>query len=353
MSFYSGNCLASLINLASVSPPLCYRGNFSTTPSLSTKSVINEYFSTHPECYTRELEEFININRVNPVINVFVFIVCYNKLPNLEHIVRLYEKQKGDVNFQVTFLINYTTGDNEEKNNFDENVFLESAKLLLKLKERYNFIHVITKRYSPGEGGLARARKYAMDYSLLACSKTERPDSCVLISNEGDTLEIEDDYLLSFSSRIGVGREYFVQGRVKYPSNVYDIPLLKLYVDVRERVHIGQGINEHRYPGFEGMMPIGRNYGIHPKIACLSGGIDPIALRGAEDDQMLGFDIYYRLGNGIKHYAEDIVLTTNPRREILIVHGLLNGREDDAKSMYEDFHNNKKYMIALGMTMFF
>jgi hypothetical protein len=110
----------------------------------------------------------------------------------------------------------------------------------------------------------------------------------------------------------------------------FSASLLALCAHARERVHLGQGLHDRRYPFYEGILPTGRNYAVHPRIACLAGGIDPLPRASAEDSLVFGSDIYNLLGNEAKSFAEDISVITHPRREIVTV----AGREE----VYEDFH---------------
>jgi len=327
-----------LLALADLEPPLAYVPGPDTPPGASTAIVLDAYFAAQPEAYVRELDAWRARNPPAADARCFAFVVSYNELDHLAAMVALYAAQPGADELAVVFVVNYTQRDDAEKTRADERTFRASTELLLALQRQHPFVHVVAKRFSSRVGGLARARKYAMDYALRTCGGTADPDAGVLVANEGDTLAFSDGYLSAYRSRIGTGRERFVQGRVAYPDEIRAAPLLQLYADVRERVHIGQGLRDDRHPGFEGVMPIGRNYAVHPKVAGLAGGIDPVALPSAEDDLTFGFDIYHRLGNAAKEYADDIVVTTHPRREILIVQGLLSGRPDDAQSMYENFH---------------
>ena len=77
---------------------------------------------------------------------------------------------------------------------------------------------------------------------------------------------------------------------------------------------------------------------VHPKLAAMTGSIDPVFKKGTDDDMTFGMDIYNLFGSQFKKYVP-ISLVTNPRREIFIVRNILEGNDIDSKKMYEDFNN--------------
>src|SRR3989344_4308683 len=149
----------------------------------------------------------------------------------------------------------------------------------------FDSINIVPKCFETSHGGLGRARKYGMDYSLYCLSKLDEKeiDDSFIISNEGDTLSIPEDYVKQYKDSFSRLKHCFIQGKVVYPEEVNNSRLVKIYSDVRECVHMGQGMNDDRYPFFDGIMPVGRNYDVHPRVASLAGGIDPVYLDGAED----------------------------------------------------------------------
>jgi hypothetical protein len=326
--------LAALLSLAEVEPDLRYqwRGALPREAlAAPTDRTITEYFESHPPAYVEELRAFNQLNSSGESASkrIFVFVVCYNELANLERIVKQYASQEQIdlAHLQLTFLVNYKLRSDAEKTGIDARIFERSVARLIELKKEHDFVHIVAKRFSAETGGLARARKYAMDYSLLSCSLSRHdPAGAVLISNEGDTLELPRNYLRAWVDRFAKNPERLVQGNIAYPGELERAPLVQLYAHVRERVHLGQGLHDRRYPFYEGVMPTGRNYAVHPKVACLAGGIDAIALPGAEDDLTFGSDVHNLVGPESKVFADEIALTTHPRREIVIVHDLLGGR---------------------------
>lgn len=130
-----------------------------------------------------------------------------------------------------------------------------------------------------------------------------------------------------------------VQGEVRYPQEVMRVPLLKLFLETRESVHLGQGLAHERLPLFGGIMPVGRNLSLPAWVGAAIGGVDPIRRPGTDDDIVMGMQICRALGASSKVYQR-IPLVTNPRREIRIVHGMCKGDGIDARTSYESFHED-------------
>lgn len=128
---------------------------------------------------------------------------------------------------------------------------------------------------------------------------------------------------------------------------------LRLFMGCREEVHFGQGLAGNKFPYFDGIMPIGRNFAVSPRIYAQVGGIDPIRRRDTDDDMNFGTDIHVRLGEKFK-FVCSIPLVTNPRREVTIVRDIISGKKEDSKKSYENFHENRalydlKYADVLAM----
>jgi len=312
--------------------------------------VIDEYLKNQPEEYIFELEEFEKIN--NPFLpanrRAFIFLPAYNENRNLKNLLSQYLNQENfngtklDKSlYEVCVVINYPstskTTDADHKN-------LEESIQIVKEFQNYGAdnIHFIAKAFPTDLACLGRARKYAMDYSILRISKgtqAQRKKS-ILISNEGDTLEIPKNYITSYINLFEKHEKHFVQGSIEYPSELKtSFAPLRVFTNFRESVHFGMSIFDKEFKHYDGILPVGRNFAVNPIIASLVGGIDPIKRKGTDDDLVFGSNISIILGNKYKSY-HPIPLVTNPRREILIVADLINGGHMDSGKAYSEFHEN-------------
>lgn len=337
--------------LKHISPFLNYNYNsakiLSEQSKLSTKELICAYFRTQPKKYVDELNNFYQLNKVGKK-KIMVFIPTYNEESNVENIIKMYAKQKFSSSgnesslsmedVAVNFIVNYPFDNNKEKYSRDVEIFNRTLKKLIQLKEKHSFVNIIGKEFTRNTYGLARARKYGLDFSLLCSLYSSDPDKSFIISNEGDTLSINDDYLEKFYNEYRNCEVNFVQGEIKYPEFVNLNEATALFTQTREYVHLGQGLDEATFKHFQGILPIGRNMAVHPKLAAMVGSIDATFKKGTDDDMTFGADIFNLFGAQFKKYSP-IPLITNPRREIFIVKSILNGDDLDAKKMYEDFNN--------------
>ncbi len=110
---------------------------------------------------------------------------------------------------------------------------------------------------------------------------------------------------------------------------------------MKDYIHFEMSSNTSLFSNFGGVMPIGRNFGIHPVLLARVASIDPRYHEGTDDDIQLGFDIKNFLS--IEHkIIRNIPLVTNPRREVLLINSYSKNSENtDGKQMYENFHINK------------
>ncbi|NQU21173.1 MAG: hypothetical protein HQ567_07820 [Candidatus Nealsonbacteria bacterium] len=336
---------ALILELSLMQPALAYdptRRRAWTSASPSPAECAREYLYSQPCDYRNELNGFYTVNarRIRNHAKYYVFVVCYNELANLRRIAEMYGGQLGisATDLVLCYVVNFTPEPGSAKSARDYDVFCQSVDSVLDLQRDYPFVHLLAKQFRPGEGGLSRARKYGMDYCLHCfLMSTNVRANHFIVSNEGDMLSIPVSYLLSYDAVFSATGDSFVQGAVHYPEEVKIAPLLDAYTRIRESVHLGQGMSP-RHLNLDGIMPIGRNYAISPKLVALSGGIDPIFSAGAEDDLVFGADLQIVGGDKLKQHSP-IPLTTSPRREIMIVRDLLEGRNSDAKRVYENFHS--------------
>lgn len=281
----------------------------------------------------------------------FVFVPCFNEEKNLESLVAQYMSQR-DLNrnplnkdlFEVCFVVNFPENENEDVQSSYQKRFEEGIDILLKEKERHSNIHILSKAFKSHLGSLGRARKYGMDYCLFRISKlpARAIDFTVIIGNEGDTIRIPQTYIASYLNLFS--REpKFIQGKIGYPPELTETyEPIRLFTSCREAVHLGQGILSEQFPFFDGiMMPVGRNFGVSPRIYVKAGGIDPIRRNDTDDDMNFGTDIHVNIGEHVKFFSP-IELITNPRREVVIVRDILAGKREDALTSYTNFHNNRE-----------
>ena len=342
-----------LLHLSRASSCLKYSADLAKQLSRAqepTREVIKAYFAQQPKEYLEELEQF---ERINGVIlpkerRAFISIPAFNEERNLASLVDQYAAQtfQGDslnpALYEVCFVINYPEHLNIEKNSANVARFEQAIDILVKKKKECPNIHILPKAFKSDEGCLGRARKYGMDYCLWRIAKqdSEAIDSTVIISNEGDTLAIPHNYLVRFIQLFAKGTPRFVQGKIDYPHELTDVcEPLKMFTGFREAVHFGQGLAGDKFPYFDGIMPIGRNFAVSPRVYVQVGGIDSIRRKDTSDDMHFGTDIHVRLGESVKSVCS-IPLITNPRREVTIVRDIVAGRKQDSKKSYENFHEN-------------
>jgi len=332
-----------IIQLSKVNPDINYcpfnNSEIVDALNVNTKELIGLYFSQQPTEYLDEIKGFSDLNfPVDSKTRAFIFIPCYNENTNLENIIKLYENQLYKDHI-ICFILNFPKRKDYSK---DKIKFEEAILFLLDKQKENKNIHIIAKQFSDKSFGLGRARKYGLDYCLYQISKLPNNgiENTFIISNEGDTLSFDNDYLSSYNSLFEQDPYKLIQGRIEYPKFIQKSPLLNYYISVKELVHFGQGVNHQDMPHFGGLMPIGRNFAVHPKICVLSGGIDPSFKVGTDDDIKFGNDIRRYLGVSYKKTC-DITIVTNPRREVFLVLDILTGNDNDAKQMYEQFHDTK------------
>ncbi len=344
-----------LLELSRISPPLKYSPDLARILSSSSKQtdeILEAYFAAQPAEYIRELREFEQANAV-PLTKerrVFVFVTAFNEEQNLSSLVQQYARQaqsfhhRGSEWYEVCFVLNYTENRERRENARLQERFEMAIDILLKEKRKHPFLHIISKVFSPEEGSLGRARKYGMDYCLWRARKQPCAslDQLLIVSNEGDMLSIPENYLSHFARHFKEGEQKFIQGKITYPSEIVKLcEPVRLFVHCREAVHLGQGRAGNSFPYFDGILPIGRNFAVSPKIYAQAGGIDPVRRKDTDDDMNFGTDIHVRVGERFKFFC-DIPVVTNPRREVKIVRDILAGKKEDAKKSYEEFHENRE-----------
>lgn len=343
-----------LLKLSRISPQLNYSVSLAKMLSdsqESTRKIIETYFAAQPIDYVKELGEFERINESHtPEDNkVFIFVPAFNEEKNLRNLVNQYVKQRDSSEplnpdlYEVCFVVNYPESVDSKVNKSYAKCFENAIDILLDEKKNHPNIHILSKSFGESEGSLGRARKYGMDYCLWRMLKknTTSIDQSIIISNEGDTLEIPNTYIYEFTKLFEKGNPKLVQGKIEYPKEITDIcEPLRLFVGCREAVHFGQGLAINDFPYFDGIMPIGRNFAVSPRICAHIGGIDPIRRKDTDDDMNFGTDIHTLLGERVKSVCA-IPLITNPRREVTIVRDIIAGRKEDSKKSYENFHENR------------
>jgi len=344
-----------LLKLSKISPPIRYSPQLAKRLSEEqgeTQELINAYLQAHPDEYLGEVNEFekLNDDSLPKGRRAFIFVPCFNEEKNLESLVAQYMNQR-DIDgkpldkelFEVCFVVNFPENENEEMQSSYHKRFVESIDILLKEKERHPNIHIVSKAFESDLGSLGRARKYGMDYCLFRILKhaAGEIDFTIIISNEGDTLKIPQTYVASYLNLFS--REpRFAQGKIGYPRELTETyEPVRLFAGCREAVHLGQGMFSKEFPFFDGIMPIGRNFGVSPRIYVKAGGIDPIRRPDTDDDMNFGTDIHVNIGEHVKSFSPT-ELITNPRREVMIVRDILAGRQEDALTSYVNFHNNRK-----------
>src|SRR3989338_8111504 len=343
-----------LLRLSRISPRLKYSVNLAKMLSVSKESthkIIETYFAAQPLDYVKEMEEFERINgpHVPEDRRAFIFVPAFNEECNLKNLVYQYVRQispSGPLDhdlYEVCFVVNYPESVDSKLNKLCAERFERAIDILLDEKKKHQNIHILSKSFREGEGSLGRARKYGMDYCLWRILKKPASsiDQCIIISNEGDTLKIPNAYVSKFTQLFEKGEPKFVQGKIEYPAEITDIcEPVRLFVGCREAVHFGQGLAGDEFPYFDGIMPIGRNFAVSPKVYAQVGGIDPIRRKDTDDDMNFGTDIHVLLGDRVKSVCT-IPLITNPRREAIIVRDIVAGRKEDSKKSYENFHENR------------
>ncbi len=349
-----GTIKHQLLESSKPAPSLKYSADLAKrlfTTAGPTSSIIREYFTAQPETYVEELERFEHINgtTIPKARKIFIFVPAFNEERNLASLADQYANQTNGVEpldtdlYEVCFVVNHPEHPDPIVNRSYQARFEKAIDILLEKRKTHPNIHILPKVFPANQGSLGRARKYGMDYCLWRMFKQSAKslDEMVIISNEGDTLAIPKDYIIRFA-RLFEGKEpRFVQGKVEYPREIIDVcEPLRLFTGCREAVHFGQSLAVDEFPYFDGIMPIGRNFAVSPRIYAQVGGIDPVRRKDTDDDMNFGTDIHFRLGEQVKSVC-DIPLITNPRREVTIVRDIVAGRNQDSKKSYEHFHENR------------
>lgn len=334
-----------LLKLSRINPQLSY--NYKLARHLShsnrgTNELLDIYFNEQPLDYVSELREYSLINNTEiKSEKIYCFVCCYNETQNIPNLIKNYANQISPVDFEVCFIINFEEDEQTYINDYEN--FINAIDLLINFKKKYNWINIIAKQFKKDQSGLGRARKYGVDYCLFRLNQlsNNQIDNSVIISNEGDTLSIDENYFHRFYSESLKNKYRLIQGFIDYPKFIKENQNVVLdYINIKEKIHLGLGLSHENIPAFGGIMPIGRNFSIHPKIAVKIASIDPKYKKGTDDDIKMGLDIATLLGVEFKMYR-NIPLTTNPRREVVLIMEYLQGRCENGKKMYEKFHEVK------------
>jgi hypothetical protein len=340
-----------LMAVARVSPQLRYSPDLSeslASMTAPTRDVLKCYFDGQPREYVEELERFAVLNKseIKDEKRIHIFIPAFNEESNLGNIVSLYDAQSDyDGNsmhnqYDLCFVVNMPCYGNKARDGWNKGRLEKAVGLLLEYKQDRQNIHVLPKLFDARLASLGRARKYGMDYCLYLALRTEGDiDRQIIVSNEGDTMSIPSTYLAQYRAAFGRDPMRLVQGEIRYPEQLMALsPALKLFCTCREAVHHGQGIHGDDFPYFDGIMPVGRNFAVAPRICAQAGGVDTIRRDDTDDDMNFGTDIQVRLGKHAKTFLP-VPLITNPRREVMIVRDILAGRDEDSRKSYENFHS--------------
>jgi hypothetical protein len=339
------NIKEQLLKLSKINPQLSYNHNLAKRLShlnKGTQELLDIYYSEQPADYVSEIAEYSLINN-NETKNekIFCFVCCYNETQNIPNLINNYAKQITPIDFEVCFIINFE----EDENTFfiDYENFINTINLLVDYKKRYNWINIIAKQFKKNHSGLGRARKYGIDYCLYRLKQLSniQIDNSIIISNEGDTLFINENYFNSYYTENFKNKYRLIQGFIDYPKFIKENKNIVLdYISIKEKIHLGLGLNYKNISAFGGIMPIGRNFSIHPNIAVKIASADPTYKKGTDDDINMGLDITNLLGVNFK-INRHIPLITNPRREVILLMEFLQGRCENGKRMYEMFHEVK------------
>ncbi len=328
--------------------PLKPQKNF---PDEWNRDVLGSYFDEQNHGYVKELDWFADWNGSIPACpKAMVFVPCYNENANLVRLVEHYSNQSiiksDEASVVVVFVINAPIAQDSAQ---DSKNYQESVRLLMELSTTRRWLHLVAKRFPHRLACLGRARKYGLDYCMRLAERAGA-NNVPIISNEGDTVDLGHDFISNHIQALEEEGIRLVQGEIVYPQEVAEIPLLKLFLQTRESVHLGQGLAHEYLPSFGGIMPVGRNFSLPAWVGATVGGIDPTHRPGTDDDITLGMQISRAMGANSKVYRS-IPLVTNPRREVKIVHGICRGEKIDARTSYESFHSDVSiYAVSTDIT---
>lgn len=331
--------LEKAMKLSEELPKISYAGdpNRPINSNQPEREIIRQYFALQNPEYSDHLRRLYDLNGGFTQGNALIFVVAFNEDSNLRNLFDQYACQSRN-DFSVVLMANYTD-DYAQPNIPNQTRFKRSIDIALNHSLFHQGrLHIVPKRFTKNQGGLSKARKYALDYSLFG-AMLEGMEGIPFISNEGDTLGLSGSYVNSLIDEFdGEENPKFVQGEVIYPVDLLTKSfLLRAYTFTREAVHLNLGLHSTDFAEFGGIMPIGRNYAINAKAAVLAGGIDPTSRLEADDDMTFGWDLANKCGPSIKHF-KPIPVLTNPRREAQLVSDLISGIEEDMFSAYVNFH---------------
>jgi hypothetical protein len=340
----------SFKNISGINPDMVYAGKCSNSTQ-STMELMESYLNLHSRAYLADLDELDRLNGkpLSRTIRAFVSVVGFNEEKNIRNLIGNYRQQiengLREDQFEIVYMLNYPDDGTDTRRNVENRErFCRGLTELLRLQGEMKNLHVIPKAFQPSVAGLSRARKYALDYPIFRMVKYNYLDAdyVVIISNEGDMLMIPANYLQMYIDIFkDTKRHLFVQGAVKYPQEILnENDLFRTFAVAREETHRNLGLFSHVFSAFGGIMPIGRNYAVSPRVYAQVGGIDPTSRKEADDDMTFGWDITNVLGEKIKIVSDNPVCT-NPRRELGIIEKMIRGDLDNMFDAYVNFHGNQ------------
>ena len=264
---------------------------------------------------------------------IFLFVVCRGEAERVSDLVAIYDDLfagESETSTSVVFILNASQETREDKE------FGIQSSILRKAQHSRPWMHIIEKRFPLSHACLGRARKYGMDYCLLLSQRSNFEDP-IVISNEGDMVGINDQYLLNYRTAFDDFGPGLIQGSIAYPTYCKDSVALSLFLQAREAVHHGQGIHFDDFPGFLGILPVGRNFAVSASVAAAANSIDPVRRQETDDDMNFGADIFFLGGSSLKRYMKNPIVTS-PRREVEIVSSIVAGDSAGTQNAYENFH---------------
>lgn len=295
------------------------------------------FFAFQNQNYVSELAAWANLNTPIDQEMAFVFVVCRGEAARVPELISIYDNmlaKQSEVKTSVAYILNASQEQQEDAE------FQIQSDILRKARDSRPWMHVIEKRFPNSQACLGRARKYGLDYCLLLSQRSNFADP-MIISNEADMIEANDRYLLNYKRAFEDTGPGLVQGSVAYPEYCAQSESLDLFLNAREAVHHGQGLHYRDFPGFLGILPVGRNFAVSSSVAAAANSIDPVRRKETDDDMNFGADIFFLGGSSLKRYINNPIVTS-PRREIEIVASILSGDVAGTQNAYENFHGSFK-----------
>jgi len=270
------------IQISKLNPNLNYNikiANEFSKMNCSSEIIIKRYFENQSKEYVEDIKslDLINSIPISNLTNAYIVILCYNEQESISKIIDLYSKQKGIPNdsFEICFVVNMPQKSQKEYEN-DYTNFKKSIQIVLDKRKIFSKIHIVCKQFNNNDYGIGRARKYGFDYCLYRISllNNKNIENTFIISNEGDMVDIPSFYLKKYFDFFNVNKNVLVQGEIDFPDFVRNNKILYHFVETRSRIQLHQGIDSLNFLHFGGIMPIGRNFAVHPRIYAQVNGIE-------------------------------------------------------------------------------